>query len=1172
MTEHDRPLRIAVVAQNVVRADGQGRFALEVAAALTLNGHHVVVIAHEVADELRDTVEIRQVAPVRGPQLVDDVAFLLRASAQVRRLRPDAVFAVGPTVLTRRPLVIDAQFSHRQWRRAWRAAGGAGLAHRVHTIAAGIIESRTMGRADVLLAPTHDLAAAIDPHRDDARLVLVPNGVDPEEFAGIDAAERDASRDAFDIPRGAFVVAFLGEYQTPRKGLDPLIDAIAQTPDQHLLVAGRGPDLQAVTARLGLDGRVHEAGFIPARSVLAAADVVAVPSWYEPFSLVALEAAACGLPIVLSAAVGAAAHLGDTALVVDEPRADLLANALRSLQESPTLRASLGDGAHEVAAGLAWPAVASRVAAVVEQTAAAPSGDTPHRSAPARLRIAYVTDTMADVRMIEGLAADADVTIVAPSILGDRVTNFWPPRPPAVVEKILLPGGRVGFVPLAALWVARHRRSFDVVFALDNLVAALAANAGAVVARRPVVLQIGRPTMDYLRCQPPSPRRTLRRVVARSLVELNERRAAGIGAVSDYCADQCAARNGNVVSIPWYGVDLDRFRPTVDKATARRRLDLPLDQPIVMLRSRLAPEKDPDTFLHAIRLLREEGRDLCALYMGGELDEMAEAVARTGVEVLARKPADVDEIPLWYVAADVDVQTSHAEGLGVSPLEAMACGTPAVVSDVGGLPEVVDGGRVGGLVPHGDVVATARSIASFLDDPELAARTAAAGRDHVVARYSSDLAFRAWHDLAGDVVAHPRRRGRRRRPVEASGGGAPARPVRVLFVDHDWRLSGGERDLVDLIRGFPEGAVDAHVALPAEGPLADALRAGGATVHLVAMPEALRRVSRWDLARSPMLAARFGKDVVATMARLATLTRSLRPQVVHSNSMKAHVLSVPAAFVIHRPLVWHVRDILERGWLRTAFTTLGGASTGAVVCISQAVATSMEGTSAERRIRVVYNGVRPLNPSADEVAHARKVLGADADDVLVGIVGQIAHWKGQDVLLDAAAALGGRLPNARFAIVGQCLFPENEADYERGLHEQAERLGLADRVVFAGQVEPVEPVMAALDVLVHASRLPEPFGRVIVEAMSVGTPVITTSIGAGPELVPPGAGVIVAPDDPEALATAIHAIAPDRSSAAEHADTARAAAARFDIAATAAAALEVYRELGVAGVVGSEPE
>lgn len=395
---------------------------------------------------------------------------------------------------------------------------------------------------------------------------------------------------------------------------------------------------------------------------------------------------------------------------------------------------------------------------------------------------------------------------------------------------------------------------------------------------------------------------------------------------------------------------------------------------------------------------------------------------------------------------------------------------------------------------------------------------------------------------------------------------------RVLFVDHESRLSGGQRDLVDLVSALDPARVEVHVALPADGPLARALAGHGATIHQVPMASALRELSRWELTRRPDRALRPVAAAARSATSLAGLARRIRPDVVHSNSMKAHLLAAPAARSSAARLVWHVRDVIEIGWLRRAFALGAGTLPDRVICLSRVAAAQFDGTRAADRARVVYNGIRPHATTEEEVdSWRRRFGGAPGGGPVVGIVGQIARWKGQDTFLEAAAILTRSRPDldARFAVVGECLFARNEGSYERGLHARAAQLGLDGRLTWTGPVDPIEPVMGAFDVAVHASRLPEPFGRVIVEAMAAGTPVVASARGAGPEIVPSdgSAGRLVDPEDPARLAAAVGEVLdvlgdPDPARGRGMRRAAREAAAGFGLDATAAGVLGVYEELG----------
>lgn len=394
------------------------------------------------------------------------------------------------------------------------------------------------------------------------------------------------------------------------------------------------------------------------------------------------------------------------------------------------------------------------------------------------------------------------------------------------------------------------------------------------------------------------------------------------------------------------------------------------------------------------------------------------------------------------------------------------------------------------------------------------------------------------------------------------------RPLRVLFFDHETRLSGGEQDLLDLATALSSKQHDLHVGLPAglsgSGPLGEALARVGVSVHEFQMHSELRQTSRWALARDPFMLVGMIRRIWVSSRSFGVLMDRIKPDVVHTNSMKAHLLALMPARLRGIPLIWHVRDILEPGWLLRSLSFLGGSGPRKILCISKGVAAQFEGSSASAVTQVVYNGIaveKFLGRDETEISRLRESLGAGDDHVSIGIVGQISRWKGQDTFIEAAAKVLEAVAYVRFAIVGECLFPENEGAYENTLHERASELGLDDTLVWAGWRDDPAGVMSALDIVVHASRLPEPFGRVIVEAMAAGKPIVASARGAGPEIVQPGEGFVIEPDDPDRLAEVLVQLSSDRALRDEMGHAARLGANRFDISKTAEGVEGVYEAL-----------
>lgn len=364
-----------------------------------------------------------------------------------------------------------------------------------------------------------------------------------------------------------------------------------------------------------------------------------------------------------------------------------------------------------------------------------------------------------------------------------------------------------------------------------------------------------------------------------------------------------------------------------------------------------------------------------------------------------------------------------------------------------------------------------------------------------------------------------------------SDASAGARP-RVVYLDHTAVLSGAELALVRLL---PALDVEARVLLGADGPLVDRLRATGAEVEVLELAPESRSVRRSEVtARLPVAAMR---ATAAYVVRLARRLRALRPDLVHANSLKAGIYGSLAARVARVPFVWQVHDRISTDSLPAPAVRLVRAMLAtlpdAVIANSQSTRDTL-GRLSRPIVRVIGNAT-PTGGTGRARAHD----GA----ATFGIVGTLTAWKGQDLFLDAFARA---FPDGdeRAVVVGAPLFGTD--DYASSLHDLADRLGIADRVEFRGFRDDVPAELGRLDVLVHASVEPEPFGQVVVEGMAAGLPVVAAAPGGPAEIVEHGeTGLLYPMGDRDALAQALRRLAGDPELRARLGDAGRRAAARY---------------------------
>ncbi len=353
---------------------------------------------------------------------------------------------------------------------------------------------------------------------------------------------------------------------------------------------------------------------------------------------------------------------------------------------------------------------------------------------------------------------------------------------------------------------------------------------------------------------------------------------------------------------------------------------------------------------------------------------------------------------------------------------------------------------------------------------------------------------------------------------------------RVVFVGHSSVLSGAELGLIDMAVRMP-GCL---VCLFEDGPLVGAMRDRGVDVRVLGDAGGALQVRRDGGFKAALQAV---PGVLRLVVRLARHTQPA--DLLYGNSQKAWVICALTAAVTRRRTLWHLHDIVTAEHfsrvMARAGVLLANLFADSVIVNSQATGDSVTAQGGRAGLlRVVYNGVDPAPFEAaaflDRNALRRK-LGLRESAMIVGLFGRITPWKGQHVLLEALRSL----PDVEAVFVGGPLF--GEQDYQAALEREAALPALAGRVRFLGFRRDIAEVMRAVDLVVHASTSPEPFGRVIVEAMMSRRPVIATRAGGVPEIIEDGVdGLLVAPGDAAAMADAIRQLCADPPLAARVAE------------------------------------
>lgn len=378
---------------------------------------------------------------------------------------------------------------------------------------------------------------------------------------------------------------------------------------------------------------------------------------------------------------------------------------------------------------------------------------------------------------------------------------------------------------------------------------------------------------------------------------------------------------------------------------------------------------------------------------------------------------------------------------------------------------------------------------------------------------------------------------------------AASSTLKIVFLSPAAQQGGAEAVLLDILGllrvARPTWAL--HLIAGEDGPLLSKARAMGVLCELLPFPKTVRvfgedrqhgtvlgaQTKPWRPFRKLRRSASWlpvTKEAAVYGWELRRRLQRLQPDLIHSNGMKMHLFGALA-----KPKgtsqVWHLHEYLGNRSIMKRLLRWLAPRCRLVVANSESVADDVRTVLPDGpKVVTIYNAVdldvfKPEGPVFD-LDQAAGLPPAVAGTIRVGLVATFAFWKGHEVFLRAAATTG---ENIRFYVIGGPVYTTAGSQRTRAeLCHLADTLGIRHRVGFTGFVEEVASAMRALDIVVHASTEPEPFGLVIVQAMACERAVIVSAAGGALELVRPGVNALVhSPGNVVELANAIGTLAAD---------------------------------------------
>jgi len=346
---------------------------------------------------------------------------------------------------------------------------------------------------------------------------------------------------------------------------------------------------------------------------------------------------------------------------------------------------------------------------------------------------------------------------------------------------------------------------------------------------------------------------------------------------------------------------------------------------------------------------------------------------------------------------------------------------------------------------------------------------------------------------------------------------------RILFIEsnRDGTVGGSYYSLLYLMQGLNKSKYELHIIFCQDNMLVPEFKKVTPHVYInnFGPSQSIPLKTLGDMIKWPY---RVLDKLLLKQFKLKRIINEIKPDLVHLNNGYACMHEwMLAGFLSGIKVLAHDRGTEYPCNMQTKiFVRL----LDVIMCVSESFKNNVEQQHLKpKRIRRVYDGIRidsfnDIDPLAG--AKVKKEFSIADGQFVVGIVGNIIRWKGQLVVLQAIKEVKKIIPDIKCLIIGKVA--QRSEDYKKELDAYVQDNNLAGNIIFTGFRTDIPIILSILNILIHASIDPEPFGLVVLEGMAMRKPVIATNLGGPSEIVLQNeTGKLVPSNDPKSLAEAI---------------------------------------------------